>query len=511
MDRVASIDMYMRAGPFSDVAIIKLLNEHFVPLNAVPKPPEQQKFELLPYRFVEPGFLVIAPDETVVQRTDRMTTLHMEWLRRIIANAVQVPMSELVDAETPLLTQMQKAQTLFRTGDHAAAERLFRKLAAENPDHPLGHKAAAEGQGIGPFVRGFEVDCSLPDAVFKMTDSSAVTNSNVYSSEDLWQRGTDYLLSMQDISGGFFDSDYDFGGADSLPNVHVAVTAICGMAMLERWQFETDPKKKQRLADAVMRAANFVADDAHINLHDQDERFWALAYRLEFWGKLSIQGQGISRWDDRLPLPVVKRCIRALESIQLKNGTWAHEYSNPFVTATGVLALKGALSLRDPDSRAFERGVAALSRLRFGNGVFPYDSQSADKVAQPLESAAGRMPLCEVALFAGGESLIENVQAAIETSFRFQRDMEAAYKYDDHTNHYAYGGFFFWYDMRGRRQAIDMLPYSDFRTAAIKQLRAIVLSKPEIDGCFVGSHELGRCYGTAMALLTLGNDVGLSK
>ena len=26
---------------------------------------------------------------------------------------------------------------------------------------------------------------------------------------------------------------------------------------------------------------------------------------------------------------------------------------------------------------------------------------------------------------------------------------------------------------------------------------------PEIDGCFVDSHELGRCYGTAMALLSL--------
>jgi hypothetical protein len=24
---------------------------------------------------------------------------------------------------------------------------------------------------------------------------------------------------------------------------------------------------------------------------------------------------------------------------------------------------------------------------------------------------------------------------------------------------------------------------------------------PEFDGCFVDSHELGRCYGTAMALL----------
>jgi hypothetical protein len=35
------------------------------------------------------------------------------------------------------------------------------------------------------------------------------------------------------------------------------------------------------------------------------------------------------------------------------------------------------------------------------------------------------------------------------------------------------------------------------------QQRQLVLDLPEFDGCFVDSHELGRCYGTAMALLCL--------
>ena len=33
------------------------------------------------------------------------------------------------------------------------------------------------------------------------------------------------------------------------------------------------------------------------------------------------------------------------------------------------------------------------------------------------------------------------------------------------------------------------------------QQRKLVLDLPEFDGCFVDSHELGRAYGTAMALL----------
>jgi len=40
------------------------------------------------------------------------------------------------------------------------------------------------------------------------------------------------------------------------------------------------------------------------------------------------------------------------------------------------------------------------------------------------------------------------------------------------------------------------------KALAVKQ-RELILALPEIDGCFVDSHELGRCYGTAMALLSL--------
>ena len=38
---------------------------------------------------------------------------------------------------------------------------------------------------------------------------------------------------------------------------------------------------------------------------------------------------------------------------------------------------------------------------------------------------------------------------------------------------------------------------------ALARQRRIVLETAEIDGCWVDSHELGRTYGTAMALLTL--------
>ena len=36
-------------------------------------------------------------------------------------------------------------------------------------------------------------------------------------------------------------------------------------------------------------------------------------------------------------------------------------------------------------------------------------------------------------------------------------------------------------------------------------MRAVLQRIPEMDGSFVDSHEIGRSYGTAMALLTLAN------
>ena len=115
------------------------------------------------------------------------------------------------------------------------------------------------------------------------------------------------------------------------------------------------------------------------------------------------------------------------------------------------------------------------------------------------------MPLCEAALFVRDKSSVERLQTAIEASFKHHGDLDAAYKYDNHTDHWAYGGFFFWFDMRGRKQAIELLPESKIRTRFEQQLVAIVISKSEIDGCYVDSHEIGRCYGTAMALMCLKN------
>ena len=554
MDRVKSLDVYMKAGPFSWPQIIGPINRSFIPLAAVPDQDSQRCFNLQKYRFVEPGFLVVkagarASATQVLHRTDRLTTLHIPWLTKMIARiAGSVKPSEELEPDAlqavvppAWLEQIRRgfwdrnytevvrlcgehndssgdwaverdlrlAMAMFRLGKQQAAYSLFAKIAARYPNDPLGHKAAAEAQGIGPFVRGFEIHSAIPDLAMQVTASSGVDPARpIYRPAEIRRRCVDYLLSMQDESGGFFDSDYDFGGADSLPNVHVAVTAISGMALLEQLQNQTDARRRAAILSAVTRAARFTADNSNLAFTDRDEIFWALAYRLELWTAIERSGQ--TAISVRESGPIIERCLNDLVKIQSQSGSWFHEYANPFVTATGVMSLNRAGAVFDitaspKAASALTNAVRSLSLQRHRSGTFSYQDKLANQNPKPakVQAAAGRMPLCEAALFVGGKSSVERLQTAIEASFEHHSNLDLAYKYDNHTDNWAYGGFFFWFDMRGRKQAIELLPKSRIRTRLERQLEAIVISKSEIDGCYVDSHEIGRCYGTAMALMCL--------
>jgi hypothetical protein len=267
---------------------------------------------------------------------------------------------------------------------------------------------------------------------------------------------------------------------------------------------------------AISRAVEFACSDRNINRVDRDEILWAVAYRVRL----------LSRMVDIRPelKGSLQNAVLDLESIQTKRGTWYHEYSNPFVTATALIALHDAQQAGAAiDKLKIELGVSALSQDRFANGAFPYFSgqaaRDADEQKQAerapadakqltadskrLAAGAGRMPVCELALWLWKKSDDSDLQQAIEISMKHHRHLHSALKYDDHTSNMAYGGFFFWYDMRGRSEAIANLRDPASRNPFVAAQKDLIFAVAELDGCFVDSHELGRSYGTAMALLCL--------
>jgi hypothetical protein len=201
---------------------------------------------------------------------------------------------------------------------------------------------------------------------------------------------------------------------------------------------------------------------------------------------------------------LLQRGVAALVALQPETGAWFHEYGNPFATATALQALHLARAAGTEVPReAVDRGLRALASDRTPQGAFTYGHTTRGAPRASVEAAAGRMPLCELGLFVWGGSDQQKLHAAVAAGHRHHGLLAAVRKYDDHADRHGYGGFFFWFDMLARTEATLALADGAARAELLAAQKALVLDLPELDGCFVDSHELGRTYGTAMALLCL--------
>ena len=113
------------------------------------------------------------------------------------------------------------------------------------------------------------------------------------------------------------------------------------------------------------------------------------------------------------------------------------------------------------------------------------------------------MPLCETVLRAFASSDDKKVAAAFRNFLAHLKELERVRKCDFHSDGQL-GGFFFWHSVFHASEAASFLP-PKAQKAVHRELLRLVLSIPELDGSWVDSHELGKSYGTAMALLTLSN------
>jgi uncharacterized protein YfaS (alpha-2-macroglobulin family) len=225
-------------------------------------------------------------------------------------------------------------------------------------------------------------------------------------------------------------------------------------------------------------------DESHIAVDDSQEIAWAHAYRLLYFLQTGDKD-------------MMARLVKKLADLQKPSGVWQHEYDNPFVTATILHVLEAARTAgADVPAAVTKRGAAALKSTRDAKGVFAYEYPGRGDKA---EGGSGRMPYLEYALSLSGQAKPEGIEKALALSFQHHALLERIRKYDDHADAWHNGGFFFWYDQYGRAVAAAAAGSA----ASLERQRDIVLQIPEIDGCWVDSHELGRVYGTSMALLTL--------
>ena len=275
----------------------------------------------------------------------------------------------------------------------------------------------------------------------------------------------------------------------------MAVTAIAARGILE-WRDVADKAKADR---ALKRAIAYMKDASNLNPQDKDEYIWAFVYRINFFARLIELDPQMKKEH----LPFLQELVATTEKQQLKTGAYRHEYAAAFTSASVLhslfVASESGADVAMPKLKAATKSILGARVEK--TGAYGYGTRASRRTR--VEASAGRMPLCELALYLGGASSSKKLKSAVKKSFDNHANFETARNYDDHMRSlFAIGGFFFWYDMHGRAEAINRLSgkaASDFKN----KMRQIVYSINEADGGWIDSHEVGKSYGTGMALTVL--------
>lgn len=547
MDRRQELYWNMMAGPFSDPEVVNYINQRYVPLKIgfrslirrgktlkIADKKLAEKYELIQGKFVEPGFVLLDKKGKLIHTVDRFLLFQRTWfLQRLESiakkntKALNYKAKDNAKSKLPM-HDVDSARAAIGTGDVASAaktlglipgsddryaesewllgvchhmqnkttagNKVWRALAASHSESIWGQKAKTELDGWGPFMNGFESYRDFPTRVMAHKE---MRHSRVPgTAEDQGQmvaRGIIRLLDLQREDGSWSDSRYDFGGIDSLPNVHVAVTAIAARGLLD-WR-TSGPK--DRIEKALQRAVVYLSDDTHLNPKDKDELIWAYVYRINFFSRLlELDPQQKAK-----VMPTLQRLVTDMEKLQMQSGAFRHEYAAAFTSASAMhslyVAADAGANVSMPKLKAATKAVLGARVEK--SGAFGYGMRNRGGV----EQAGGRMPLCELALYLGGASSSKKLSGAVAEAFKQHGNFETARNYDDHMRSlYAIGGFFFWYDMHGRAEAINRL--SGKKAGKWREaVRKIVFSTNEADGGWIDSHELGKSYGTGMALTVL--------
>ena len=117
-----------------------------------------------------------------------------------------------------------------------------------------------------------------------------------------------------------------------------------------------------------------------------------------------------------------------MQDLQPDSGAWFHEYSNPFTTAAVLIALKRAADVgADVDREHVDRGIKALLSTRARNGAYTYGYGS-NPSGTRIPAAAGRMPMCELALALWGEGRPGALEDALRAAFQHHQGINELFQ-----------------------------------------------------------------------------------
>lgn len=493
--RAAVLDTYARVALFTDPRLVDFVNATFVPLRMACDAKASAATGIKFPDQIEPALIVLTPEGKVVKVVDRIRTFNADVIRASLGGGDDKSpcrgksRSDLEKDGSPEALYYLCALEMQSGRD---PEPRWRALVEKHPESPWAWRAASnlvlgrDGRRHGPMTHLVE----------DLADTPAGEPA---------PRAVEFLLRAQQPDGSWSDGRYCYGWAGYMirkriqeglldpgykswpdltlqPNFYVAVTALAARALLE-WR-DAAPA---RIDEALARAENYLADDGRVS-HDKCEACYAEAYRLHYY---------TAKKDH----PRMNKLVRRLADLQDRDGFWGHEYPSAFATAAVVHILVDARKAgADVPETLFRRAGDALLKTRGEDGRQAYRHEPGKPMSSEKNSM-GRTASSELALLECGRGSLADVAAGVDAYWKHLARLEAVRLCDNHADE-ELAGFFYFNSVFNTLEAARALG-EPRRSGHLQKFRAQILAIPEPDGSFVDSHELGKSYGTAMALLIL--------
>ncbi|MBN2489687.1 MAG: DNRLRE domain-containing protein [Planctomycetes bacterium] len=417
----------------------------------------------------------------------------------------------LVEALGKRPAPARAAEALYYLGSLAArqqqpaqAEAAWSRLAAEHPQSLWALKAAARRQWpdrIGPA----ENLRSLPLPAGRRATTELACPAGEQAA--LVRRAIGYLLEQQAPDGSW--------PVEAEP-YRAGVTALVAKALLV-WSDRLGDAELEAQAKAGMARAT----DWIVSALDHDDpksaNSFGAAYLLDFLLARHARSQ------EAAARHAVERAIPFLLAGQCPGGAWS--YSHRFnatwrggfggwpVTDKGrvhsvntgpalLFLARAKASGFGVDEAALARAAKVLETMRVEAGVYTYTYPEPLNFREPDQSIA-RGPVCEHALWACGTVGRASLTAAVQRFLKYRADLRIPVKLDGSWgNPHAFSSYFYFFAYYHAALAAEAL---GTKTAApwLKALRDDLLAVPELDATWVDYHQVGKPYGTAVALLVL--------
>lgn len=442
------------------------------------------------------------PAEAAAVRTERGRVLLLQG--RLQEAALQLRDGFAVAHERQAEAGYHWALCRLRLGHESEAARLFGLVAERFAATCWGRRAKAnveagnDDRPKGAAFANFEHVGYLPDSAYRGDlPRDTVWAGPALDDKALARGAVTFLLESQRDNGGFTDSRYAYWPNTSItPNAWVAIRALAACALADFR--EVDPA---RIDAALANAERFLFDPTRLN-RGSNEDVYADAYRIMYLVRKLGRSDEAGR---AATLTQANALVQEAQARQFEDGFWAHEYKNAFCTGAMLWSLMTAKAAGVTVSdEILSKGAQALLSARYDDGSYVYGGAAKGKPGpMSKKDAAARMPMCEGTLLAMQRSDVTKLSAAFQNYFHYMDRVETVRRNDFHSDG-ELAGFFYFHGLYHNSETNKLLPEAERKANAAK-LRAILLRVPELDGSFVDSHEIGRTYGTAMALLTLAN------